>query len=98
VRNTLKEGKTMALVKVLRNGQITVPKGVRKVLGIKEGDVLEVALGKTGVVLKPKALIDKQSILSKKGEKKIKEALDAYRRGEARSFRDAEDLIKELNS
>jgi hypothetical protein len=24
--------------------------------------------------------------------------LDAYRRGEARSFRDAEDLIKELNS
>jgi hypothetical protein len=57
-----------------------------------------VALGKTGVVLKPKVLIDKQSILSKKGEKKIKEALDAYRRGEARSFRDAEDLIKELNS
>jgi AbrB family looped-hinge helix DNA binding protein len=85
----------MALVKVLRNGQITVPKGVRKVLGIKEGDVLEVALGKTGVVLKP---IDKQSVLSKKGEKKIKEALDAYRRGEAKSFRDAKDLIKELNS
>lgn len=88
----------MPLVKVLRNGQVTLPKGVRKVLGIREGDVLEVALGKTGVVLKPKVLIDKESILSKKGGKKVKEALDAYHRGEARSFSNVDDLIKELNS
>ena len=69
----------MPLVKVLRNGQITMPKGFRKVLGIKEGDVLEASLGKTGVLLKPKLLIDKESILSKQGERKVKEALDAYR-------------------
>ena len=88
----------MPLVKVLRNGQITMPKGFRKVLGIKEGDVLEASLGKTGVLLKPKDLIDKKSILSKKGERKVKEALDAYRKGKARSFKNVRDLIQELNS
>jgi AbrB family looped-hinge helix DNA binding protein len=98
MRNTLKEVKSMPLVKVLRNGQITMPKGFRKVLGIKEGDLLEASLGKTGVLLKPKVLIDKESILSKKGERKVKEALDAYRKGEARSFKNAGDLIQELNS
>ena len=55
-------------------------------------------MGKTGVLLKPKLLIDKESILSKKGERKVKEALDAYRKGEARSFKNAGDLIQELNS
>jgi len=98
MRNTSKEVKNMSLVKVLRNGQVTLPKGVRKVLGIKEGDVLEVAFGKAGVVLKPKVLIDKESILSAKGEKKVKEALDAYKKGETKSFKNAEDLIEELNS
>ena len=93
-----KEVKSMPLVRVLRNGQITMPKGFRKVLGIKEGDVLEASLGKTGVLLKPKVLIDKESVLSKKGERKVKEGLDAYRKGEARSFKNAEDLIQELNS
>ena len=88
----------MPLVRVLRNGQITMPKGFRKVLGIKEGDVLEASLGKTGVLLKPKLLIDKESILSKKGERKVKEALDVYRKGEAGAFKNAGDLIQELKS
>jgi len=88
----------MSVVKVLRNGQVTLPKGLRQVLGIKEGDVLEVDFVKAGVLLKPKVLIDKESVLSKKGERKVKEALAAYKRGEARSFKNAEDLIQELNS
>ena len=88
----------MPLVKVLRNGQITMPKGFRKVLGIEEGDVLEASLGRTGVFLKPKVLVDRESILSKKGERKVKEALDAYRKGDTKSFNNAGDLIQELNS
>ena len=88
----------MPLVKVLRNGQITMPKGLRRVLRIKEGDILEVSLEKTGVLLKPKALVDKESVLSKKGEAKLKEALDEYKEGKVKSFRRAQDLIQELNS
>ena len=49
----------MTFVKVLRGGQITMPKELRKVLEIKEGDILEVQMEKNKVVLKPKVLVDK---------------------------------------
>lgn len=50
----------MPLVKVIRNGQITIPKGLRMKLGIEEGDLLEVELSGKGLVIKPKAVVDKE--------------------------------------
>ncbi len=50
----------MPLVKVIRHGQITLPKEVRNSLGIKEGDLLEVKMGKAGITIKPKTAIDKE--------------------------------------
>ena len=50
----------MPYVKVLRGGQITMPKSLRQALEIKEGDVLEVGMENQKVVLKPKALADKE--------------------------------------
>ena len=49
----------MPFVRVLRGGQITMPKELRKILEIKEGDILEVEMEKNKVVLKPKVLVDK---------------------------------------
>jgi AbrB family looped-hinge helix DNA binding protein len=50
----------MPLVKVIRNGQITLPKALRDALGIKEGDLLEVwKLRNSEMTIKPKAAIDK---------------------------------------
>ena len=49
----------MPYVRVLRGGQITMPKQLRKVLEIKEGDILEVEMEDHKLVLKRKALVDK---------------------------------------
>ncbi|MHC1727270.1 MAG: AbrB/MazE/SpoVT family DNA-binding domain-containing protein [Syntrophobacteraceae bacterium] len=49
----------MPLVKVIRNGQITLPKALRDALGIKEGDLLEVKLRDSEMTIKPKVTIDK---------------------------------------
>lgn len=49
----------MPLVKVIRHGQITIPKEVRAVLGIAEGDLLEVKLAKGGMTIRPKVAVDK---------------------------------------
>lgn len=49
----------MPLVKVIRHGQITLPKEVRIALGIEEGDLLEVKLEKDGITVKPKVVVDK---------------------------------------
>jgi AbrB family looped-hinge helix DNA binding protein len=55
----------MPFVKVLRGGQITMPKELREVLEIKEGDILEVQMEKNKVVLKPKVLVDKNQAWGK---------------------------------
>jgi AbrB family looped-hinge helix DNA binding protein len=51
---------TMPLVRVIRNGQITLPKELRKKLGIEEGDLLEVKVDKGGFVIRPKTAVDKE--------------------------------------
>ncbi|MDI6853097.1 MAG: AbrB/MazE/SpoVT family DNA-binding domain-containing protein [Deltaproteobacteria bacterium] len=49
----------MALVKVLRHGQVTLPKEFRDILGISEGDLMEAELDGTRILFKPKAVVDK---------------------------------------
>ena len=53
----------MPLVKVVRNGQVTIPKEIRDKLGIKEGDLLEVESAETGIFLRPKEVVDKGTAL-----------------------------------
>ncbi len=88
----------MPVVKILRHGQITLPKEVRKVLGVEEGDLLEVGFENARVFLQPKVLVDKESVLSESGKVKIKEALEALEKKEIKGFDSVEDLIKELNT
>lgn len=87
----------MPLVKILRHGQITLPKEIRKTLGVKEGDLLEVGLENSRVFLQPKVLVDKETLLSDAGKVKIEEALEALERKELKEFDNVEDLIRELN-
>lgn len=50
----------MPLVKVIRHGQITLPKQIRDALGIREGDLLDVRLTGADVLLRPKAAVDRE--------------------------------------
>jgi len=56
-----REVNIMPFVKVLRHGQVTVPKQYRKIFGIKEGDILEIKMQKNGVLLEPKILVNKDT-------------------------------------
>jgi AbrB family looped-hinge helix DNA binding protein len=55
----------MPLVKVIRNGQITIPKELRAILGIREGDYLEIQLNGRNMVIKPKVTLDKDPVREK---------------------------------
>ena len=92
----------MPVVRVIRHGQITLPKEFREALGVKEGDLLEAEMKENQMVLKPKILIDKipesEFELSKQGKKKVREALKDIKKGAVKIFNNVEDLIKDLNS
>lgn len=88
----------MPVVRVIRHGQITLPKEFRDALSIDEGQILEAELEESRIILKPIAFVERGSALSLKGKKKVKEALEAYKKGEAKAFDKVDDLIKDLNS
>lgn len=93
----------MSVIKVLRNGQITLPKELRDVLGVKEGDMLEAEMKENQVVLKPKILIDKipesEFEFSEQGKIKVREAIEDYKKGRMNGpFRSVKEMKKALSS
>jgi AbrB family looped-hinge helix DNA binding protein len=55
----------MALVRVKGKYQVTIPKEVRRKLGLRVGDYLEVEVQGSAILLKPKALLDKDEAIEK---------------------------------
>lgn len=55
-------GLDVPAIKVLRNGQVTLPKKMRQQLHISEGDILEAELTDEKILLKPKLLVDKKEV------------------------------------
>jgi AbrB family looped-hinge helix DNA binding protein len=62
---TFTHGGAMALVRVRGKYQVTIPKEVRRKLGLRVGDYLEVEVQGSAILLKPKALLDKDEALEK---------------------------------
>ena len=88
----------MSFVKVLRGGQITMPKELRKVLEIKEGDILEVQMEKNKVVLKPKVLVDKNQAWERLNQVMAKVGKRHGKSSEKEVESDVLDAIKTVRS
>ena len=87
------------LSKVTRHGQITLPAGVRRKLGIEEGDLIEIEVVDEKAVLVPKKLIDKSQAYfwTQKWQAAEREADRDIEAGRVKTFDSAEDLIRELD-
>ena len=51
----------MPYARVLRKGQITLPKKVRDVLSVSEGDIVDFEINGATVTIRPKVLIEKKT-------------------------------------
>ena len=52
--------KAMALVRVLRTGQVTLPAELRRRFRLNEGDLLEAAEAEGGILLRPVSVVDRE--------------------------------------
>lgn len=88
----------MSAIRVKDKAQITLPVRVRKALGIKEGDYLNVSLENGRVVLTPQLMLDKvpEGNLSAEGLRMLEEAREDVREGRIKQFDDMTSLIEEL--
>jgi AbrB family looped-hinge helix DNA binding protein len=57
--NTQQENMIMALVRMLRGGQVTLPAEARKALKLNEGDYLDLEVTGGTLTLKPVSVIDR---------------------------------------
>ena len=88
----------MPLIQVRDKAQITIPSGIRKELGIKKGDFLEIVKEDDKIVIIPKILVDKVSVnLSAKGEEMLKEAIDDVKKGKVKIHNSVNHLIDDLH-
>ena len=52
----------MPIVRILENGQVTIPKKFREVLGLEKGDLAEAELEWDQIVITPKKLIEDKAL------------------------------------
>ena len=73
----------MALMRVRRLAQLTLPVAVRRALKVQEGDYLEAKVVKEGVLLKPVAMVER-----KRAWQRIRRAASHVRRRKPISIED----------
>lgn len=90
----------MALTKVTRNGQVTIPAEMRRKIGIDEGDLIELEVVGDHLVLVPKKLIDKSQTFfwTSKWQATEREAQADIDEGRVQEFASVDDLVAHLHS
>ncbi len=88
------------LIRLTRNGELTLPNAIRRALDIRAGDYVQLKLIGHSVVLTPKKVLDKNQAYYWSDEWQAAEkAADAdIAAGRMKKFDNVEDLIRELNS
>lgn len=91
----------MSVVKITRNGQVSIPKEIRERLGIEEGDLIEMIEQDGRIVMVPKRLIDADQawFWTKEWQEKEREADEDIRAGRVSGpFKNVDELLKHLES
>jgi AbrB family looped-hinge helix DNA binding protein len=89
----------MPLVQLRDKSQITIPISIRKELGIKKGDYLEIRKEGERIIIIPKIVVDKSSVtLSEKGEEYLQEALNDVKEGRVAESNNVEEFFDDLKS
>lgn len=89
----------MALTKVTRNGQVTIPSELRRQVGIEEGDLIELEAVGDHLILVPKKLIDKSQAYfwTPRWQSAEREAQNDIDEGRIEEFESVDDLLADLH-
>jgi len=89
----------MITAKVSEKFRITLPPLARKKLHIDVGDIVEIRVKDTEIVLRPKKLIDSSQawFWSKEWQQKEKEAEADYESGRYKTAKDVKEFLKRLD-
>ncbi|MFH1504507.1 MAG: AbrB/MazE/SpoVT family DNA-binding domain-containing protein [Candidatus Omnitrophota bacterium] len=83
---------------IARNGHFTIPREIRKLLGIKDGDFVKLAVRNGQIVVTPLVFVNKDQryFFSPECQKEIKESEEAFKKGDFSTYKSVEDLKKDI--
>lgn len=85
-----------AIGRIARNGHLTIPSKIRKILNIEDGDIVRFTVEDNKIVITPGAIVDKDQayFFSKRCQKEIRESEKEFKEGKYSSFTSASFLAK----
>lgn len=88
------------ITQLRRRSQVTLPSEVVKKMNLQEGDHLDIAMEEDRIILKPVLVIDRSQswFWSKKWQALEKEVDEDIKQGRVHKAKNAEELIKQLDS
>jgi AbrB family looped-hinge helix DNA binding protein len=86
------EQSAMALVRVKRAGQVTLPAELRKQFHLEEGDYLEAEAVENGILFKPVSVVERQ-----KAWERVREVLDRVHAKLPRSDKSPQEQEEEIS-
>lgn len=72
----------MPIGKLGRRRQVVIPKSICDDLGLREGDFVEVKRTRSGIVVRPKRLVDPEDTLTPEEEKIVARGFRQIKRGQ----------------
>jgi AbrB family looped-hinge helix DNA binding protein len=86
--------------RIARNGHLTIPSKIRKILNIEDGDMVRFTVEDNKIVIAPGAIVDKDQayFFNERCQKEIRESEKEFKEGKYSSFTSIKDLKKEVDS
>ncbi len=87
-----------AIGKIARHYQVTIPRNIRKISGLKEGELVSFEVREGEIVITPIYMVKKEQayFFSKKWQKAIKKSEEEIKSGHYKTYRNVKELMPDI--
>ncbi|MCK4241299.1 MAG: AbrB/MazE/SpoVT family DNA-binding domain-containing protein [Candidatus Atribacteria bacterium] len=86
--------------RIARNGHLTIPTKIRKILHIEDGDIVRVGVEDNKIIITPGVIVDKDQayFFTERCQREIRESQKEFKKGKYSSYTSIKDLKKVIDS
>jgi AbrB family looped-hinge helix DNA binding protein len=86
--------------RIARNGHLTIPTKIRKILHLEEGDIVRVGVEDNRIIITPGVIVDKDQayFFSERCQKEIRESEKEFKEKKYSTYTSIKDLEKAVDS
>jgi antitoxin MazE len=86
--------------KIARNGHITIPGKIRKILNIEDGDIVRFSVEDNKIMITPGVIVDKDQsyFFKKETQDQIKRSEKEFKEGKYKTYNSVQDLKRAVES